>query len=57
MEMVLILAGAFLGISIATLLAVRNGQTVIAEQRIELQVSREWLAANTYTRGTRGDND
>lgn len=72
-EYLMVAGGAFLGISTATILAVRSGQAVLNEAKAHLRevaperwfeneiqvgsVSDGWLAGNEYTRGQRGDSE
>jgi hypothetical protein len=70
-EYLLLAGSAFLGISTATILAVRSGQAVLNEAKTQLReaapsrwfeneiqvghVSLDWLASDIYTRGKSGE--
>jgi hypothetical protein len=72
-EYLLLAGSAFLGISTATLIAVRSGQALLTEAKTQLvdvsparwfenevqvgHVSESWLAGNEYTRGKSGDSE
>lgn len=70
-EYLLLASGAFLGISTATILAVRSGQAALNEAKSHLaqsaptrwfeneiqvgSVSEDWISTHIYARGKQGD--